>query len=67
MVEALHIDRRRHSTRGEQRLDLGCEVEEVALPRPMQRTNADPIARQEHDALGEVEQREGELALEMRE
>ena len=33
----------------------------------MQRTDADAVARQEHDALGEVEQHEGELPLELRE
>ena len=33
----------------------------------MQRADADAVAREQHDALGEVEQHEGELALEMRE
>ena len=33
----------------------------------MQRTDADAVAREEHDPLGDVEQHEGELTLEMRE
>ena len=67
MIEPLHIDRGRHGARGEQRLDLRGEVEDIALPRPMQRTDADAVAREQHDALGEVEQHEGELPLELRE
>src|SRR4029079_44867 len=33
----------------------------------MQRADTDTVARKQHDALGEVEQHEGELPLELRE
>ena len=67
VIEAADVGRRRHGAGGEQRLDLGAEIDEVALPRPVERADADAIAREEHDPLGEIEQREGELALQMRE
>src|SRR5262245_48497189 len=48
MIEAADIGHRRYGARGEQRLDLRGEINEVALARPVERADADPIARVTH-------------------
>src|SRR5262245_25773231 len=63
MIEAADIGHRRYGARNEQRLDLRGEINEVALARPVERADADPIARQNQHPLSEIEQREGKLAL----
>ncbi len=65
MIEPARIGLRRHAARSQQRLHLGAEVEPVALPRPVQRTNAHAIAREKDGALREVDQRDGELPFEL--
>ncbi len=65
MIEPARIDRWLHGARREQRLDLRSEVEAIALPRPMERADADAIAREQHEASREVDEHESELALEM--
>ena len=51
--------------RCEDRLDLGAEEHPVALPAPVQRADADAVAGEEDGALGEVDERDGELALQV--
>ena len=65
MVESAWICPWHDRAGGDQRLDLGAEIKGVALPRPEQRANADPIARQQHDAASEVDQGKSELPLQM--
>src|SRR5206468_11017156 len=63
MVEPARIGPRHDGAGGDQRLDLGAEIEEVPLPRPEQGTNADSIARKQHDPAAEVDESKGELSL----
>ncbi len=67
VVEPARVARGRDAARGQQRLDLGTEVDPVALLRPVQRANADAVAGEEDRALREVDQRQRELAFELRE
>src|SRR5262249_8664736 len=67
MIEAADVGRRRHGAGSEQRPDLPAEKNEVAPARPVERADAHAIARPDHGALGAIEQREGKLALQMRE
>ena len=56
MIEPSRIGCRGDLTGGQQRLDLGPEYEPVALLRPMQRANANPVTCEEYGALGKVDQ-----------
>ena len=63
MVEPARIGPRRDGSGSDQRLDLGAEIEAVALPRNEQGTDPHAIARKQHDATAQVDQRKSELAL----
>ncbi len=65
LVEAARVGRGGHGAGGEQRLDLGAEEQPVALPAPVQRADADAVAGEEDGALGEVDERDGELAAQL--
>ena len=65
MIEPARIGGRVHGAGGDQRLDLGAEIEEVPLPRPEQRADADAIPREQHNAPRKIDQHESELTLEM--
>ena len=65
VVEPVPVSHRPHRARGDERLDLGSEIDDVALTRPKQRTDADAISRQYRDAAREIHQHEGELTFEM--
>ncbi len=67
VVEAARIACGRDTAGGQQRFDLGAEVDPVALLRPVQRADADAVAGEEDRALREVDQRQRELALQLRE
>ena len=54
-----------HGAGGEQRLDLGAEEQPVALAAPVQRADADAVAGEEDGALGEVDERQRELAAQL--
>ena len=51
VVEPARIGDGGNAAGGEQRLDLGAEVEPVALLRPVQRADADAVAGEEDRAL----------------
>ena len=63
VVEPARVGCGGYAARGQQRLDLGAEVDQVALLRPVQRADADAVAGEEDRAFREVDQRQRELAL----
>src|SRR5262245_11614121 len=66
VVEPMRVGDRLHRSGRDERLDLGAEIDGVALTRPEQRTDADAISRQNRDAARKIDQRKGELTFEMR-
>ena len=55
------IRSRRHHAGGEQRLDLRGEEQPVALPRPVERADAEAVAPEHQASLAFVPQRDGKL------
>ena len=45
MIKPVPVGHRLHRPGGDERLDLGSEINDVALTRPKQRTDADAISR----------------------
>jgi hypothetical protein len=56
-----------HRTRRQERFNLGPEIDEVALARPEQGTNADAIPREHYGPTRKVNQHESELTFEIKE
>ena len=65
VVEPARIGDGGNAAGGQQRLDLGAEVNPVALLRPVQRADADAVAGEEDRAPGKVDQRQRELPFEL--
>ncbi len=65
MIEPPRIGFGPHGARGDECLDLGCEVDGVPLTRPEQRTDADAISPENDDAADEIDQGERELPFQI--
>ena len=52
---------RRHHAGSQQRFDLGREEQPVALPRPVERADPEPVAPEQQASLAFVPQRDGKL------
>src|SRR5262245_16345852 len=61
----MRVGDRLHRSGGYERLDLGTEIDRVALTRPEQRTDADSISRQYRHAARKIDQGKSELTFEM--
>jgi hypothetical protein len=61
MVEAPPVRPRRHHAGSQQRFNLGREQQPVALPRPIERADAEPVAAEHQASPALIPQRDGEL------
>ncbi len=64
LIDAAQIGPGRHHARGEQRLDFRCEEKAVALPRPVERRDAEAVAPELELALALVPKRDRKLPAE---